>query len=71
MVQPTVVHTTVPVHQVIHKSAHFSEPTSLTPVSLTDFQQHGGHLQGREPHETTYTGKPHETEAASYLYDSS
>lgn len=75
VVQPTVVHTTIPVHEIHHKQARFTPATHLPPVSLEDFKRHGGTLGGREAYHDEYLGEPRSDSgekpdnAAERLYD--
>jgi len=47
-VQPVVVHTTVPVHEIIHNEAQHHTASALPAMSLADFQAKGGVLDGRD-----------------------
>ncbi|KAK3389396.1 hypothetical protein B0H63DRAFT_463559, partial [Podospora didyma] len=45
-IQPEVVHTTVPIHEVHHEKATHHGTTTLPPVNVNDYQKQGGSLQG-------------------------
>jgi hypothetical protein len=46
VIQPEVVHTTVPIHEVHHESAKHHGTSTLPAVSLSEFKQQGGVLEG-------------------------
>jgi len=48
VIQPEVVHTTVPVHEVHHLAASHHPTTNLPPVSMNEFKKQGGTLSGSE-----------------------
>jgi len=58
VVQPNVVHTTVPIHEVHHDEAKHHGTTSLPPVSMADFQKQGGVLGGRGERTDAFEGCP-------------
>ncbi|KAF2869792.1 hypothetical protein BDV95DRAFT_546987 [Massariosphaeria phaeospora] len=58
VIQPTVVHTTVPIHEVHHESAKHHQTSELPPVSLDEFKQRGGVLGGREERYDEFEGAP-------------
>merc|ERR1712193_412636 len=47
-VEPHVVHTTVPIHEVHHNAAQQHSTSALPAVSMSDFKKQGGVLSGRE-----------------------
>lgn len=58
-VEPHVVHTTVPIHEVHHNEAHHHASTALPPVSMDEFKKQGGTLGGREERHTRHeAGEP-------------
>jgi len=57
-VEPHVVHTTVPVHEVHHNAAQHHSASSLPPVSIDDFKKQGGSLTGREERHDHFPGEP-------------
>ncbi|KAF2202120.1 hypothetical protein GQ43DRAFT_369834 [Delitschia confertaspora ATCC 74209] len=57
-VQPTVVHTTVPIHETHHQAAKHHGATELPPVTMDEFKQKGGVLGGREEHYDGFEGEP-------------
>ena len=58
VIQPSVVHTTIPIHETHHHHAHYAAATSLPPVSMSDFKAHGGSLDPRQPFRDQYQGEP-------------
>lgn len=57
-VQPSVVHTTVPVHEVHHNEAKHHTASALPAVSMAEFQKQGGTLGGREERTDAFAGEP-------------
>ncbi|TVY13772.1 hypothetical protein LARI1_G007928 [Lachnellula arida] len=57
-IQPSVVHTTVPVHEVHQNEAKHHTASQLPPVSMSEFQSQGGHLGGREERTDAFAGEP-------------
>lgn len=57
-IEPHVVHTTVPVHEVHHNAAQHHATSALPAVSLADFQKQGGVLSGREERYDGFQGEP-------------
>jgi len=57
-VQPSVVHTTVPVHEVHHNEAKHHTASALPAVSMEEFKRQGGHLSGREERSDAFAGEP-------------
>ena len=57
-IEPHVVHTTVPIHEVHHNAAHHHSASALPPVSMDDFKQQGGSLGGREERSDFFKGEP-------------
>ncbi|KAI9822949.1 MAG: hypothetical protein M1826_000331 [Phylliscum demangeonii] len=58
VIQPSVVHTTVPIHEVHHNEAKHHAVSALPAVSLSEFQRHGGTLSGREERIDGFEGEP-------------
>jgi hypothetical protein len=58
VIQPSVVHTTVPVHEIHHKEAKHHATSALTPVSWSEFKAQGGTLSGREERVDHFDGEP-------------
>lgn len=56
--QPSVVHTTQPVHEVHHNEAKHHGATTLPAVSMGEFQSKGGALGGSEAHHDAFAGAP-------------
>lgn len=57
-IQPSVVHTTVPIHEVHQNEAKHHTATSLPAVTMEDFKRQGGHLSGREERTDAFGGEP-------------
>lgn len=57
-VQPSVVHTTVPVHEVHQNEAKHHTATSLPAVTMDEFKRAGGSLTGREERTDAFGGEP-------------
>jgi len=58
VIAPTVVHTTVPIHEVHHNAAQHHATSALPAVSLADFKRQGGVLTGREERYDGFEGEP-------------
>jgi len=58
VIAPTVVHTTVPIHEVHHNAAQHHATSALPAVSLADFKRQGGVLSGREERYDGFEGEP-------------
>eukprot|EP00918_Siedleckia_nematoides_P010334 GHVU01022561.1.p1 GENE.GHVU01022561.1~~GHVU01022561.1.p1 ORF type:complete len:271 (+),score=47.53 GHVU01022561.1:102-914(+) len=57
-VQPTVVHTTVPIHEVHQNEAKHHNATHLPPVTLKEFEKNIGSVNGREERTDAFAGEP-------------
>ncbi|KAL9638767.1 MAG: hypothetical protein Q9204_001368 [Flavoplaca sp. TL-2023a] len=57
-IQPSVVHTTVPIHEVHHNEAKHHTSSALPAVSMADFKKQGGSLTGREERYDGFEGEP-------------
>ncbi|KAL5407436.1 hypothetical protein PMIN03_007159 [Paraphaeosphaeria minitans] len=57
-IQPNVVHTTVPIHEVHHNAATIHESSELPAMTMSDFKQKGGVLGGREERYDGFEGEP-------------
>merc|ERR1712029_89887 len=57
-IQPSVVHTTVPVHEVHQNEAKHHTATSLPAVTMDEFKKQGGHLSGRDERTDAFAGEP-------------
>lgn len=60
-VQPTVVHTTIPIHETHHKKAEHHAATTLPTISMADFKSKGGafgHDTAAHDHHYKYEGEP-------------
>jgi len=58
VIQPNVVHTTVPIHEVHHNKATHHETTSLPTLTMDEFKHKGGALSGREERYDEFQGVP-------------
>lgn len=57
-IQPSVVHTTVPVHEIHTNEAKHHAASALPAVSMADFKKQGGSLSGREERYDGFEGEP-------------
>lgn len=57
-IQPSVVHTTVPIHEVHHNKATHHETTALPAMTMEQFKAKGGSLHGREERYDEFEGVP-------------
>jgi hypothetical protein len=57
-IQPSVVHTTVPIHEVHHNKATHHETTALPAMTMDQFKAKGGALTGREERYDEFEGVP-------------
>jgi hypothetical protein len=58
VIQPHVIHTTYPVHEVHVNEAKHHTASDLPEVTLSEFQRQGGTLAGREELVDSFTGAP-------------
>jgi hypothetical protein len=58
IIQPQVIHTTVPIHEIHHNEPKHHAASALPPVSLADFKKQGGTLAGREERFDGFEGEP-------------
>ncbi|CAO2650700.1 Nn.00g019920.m01.CDS01 [Neocucurbitaria sp. VM-36] len=58
VIQPNVVHTTVPIHEVHHNKATHHDTTSLPAMTMDQFKAKGGALTGREERYDEFQGVP-------------
>jgi len=57
-IQPSVVHTTVPIHETHHKAAEHHGVSELPAMTLDEFKNNGGSLTGRDERHGTHAGCP-------------
>ena len=57
-IQPSVVHTTVPIHEVHQNESKHHTASSLPAVTMDEFKRQGGHLSGREERTDAFEGEP-------------
>eukprot|EP00388_Colpodella_angusta_P048235 GDKK01075536.1.p1 GENE.GDKK01075536.1~~GDKK01075536.1.p1 ORF type:complete len:264 (+),score=61.17 GDKK01075536.1:79-870(+) len=60
-IQPSVVHTTIPVHEVHQNEAKHHTATQLPAVSMDEFKRQGGSISGREERTDAFSGEPRAT----------
>jgi len=58
VIKPTVIHTTIPVHEHIEKEPTFHPPTVQPVMTMEEFLRAGGTLHGREERRDIFTGEP-------------
>lgn len=58
VIQPTVVHTTIPVHEIQYNEPKHHATSALPAVSMAEFQRQGGVLTGREERVDGFEGEP-------------
>jgi len=58
VIQPNVVHTTVPIHEVHHNKATHHGTTALPTMTMDEFKHKGGSLSGREERYDEFQGVP-------------
>ena len=63
-IQPSVVHTTVPIHEVHQNEAKHHSASALPAVSMADFKKQGGSLTGREERYDGFEGEPRAVSSA-------
>ena len=57
-IQPSVIHTTVPIHEVHHNKATHHSTTALPAMTMAEFKAKGGALTGREERYDAFEGVP-------------
>jgi hypothetical protein len=57
-VQPTVIHTTIPIHEVHQNEPKHHTATQLPALTMEEFKRQGGYLSGREEHTDSFDGEP-------------
>lgn len=58
VIQPEVIHTTVPIHEVHHQAAQVHSTTEMPTMSMGEFKKKGGNLGGQTEHTTSFEGRP-------------
>lgn len=58
ILEPHVIHTTYPIHEVHINEAKHHSASSLPEVTLAEFQRQGGTLAGREERVDSFSGAP-------------
>lgn len=64
-IQPNVVHTTVPIHEVHHEKAQHHSSSTLPAMTMDEFKHKGGVLSGREERYDEFQGVPKNIGAGS------
>ncbi len=57
-IQPQVIHTTIPIHEIHENEPKHHAASALPAVSLADFKKQGGTLTGREERYDGFEGEP-------------
>lgn len=57
-IQPSVVHSTIPIHEVHQNEAKHHNASQLPAVSMDEFKRQGGSLTGREERTDAFGGEP-------------
>jgi hypothetical protein len=57
-IQPAVVHTTIPVHEVHQNESKHHTTSQLPAVTMDEFQAQGGRLEGRSERIDAFAGEP-------------
>ncbi|KAF2223982.1 hypothetical protein BDZ85DRAFT_234114 [Elsinoe ampelina] len=68
-VEPHVVHTTIPIHEVHHSAAQHHSTSALPAMSMADFKKSGGTLGGREQKNDFFEGEPRSMHGHNPLSD--
>jgi len=70
VIQPEVIHTAVPIHEVHHNAARIHPTSTKEPVTMSEFQKSGSTLGGSGTRTNAFEGCPqgkgvHETSSSS------
>jgi hypothetical protein len=57
-IQPSVVHTTIPIHEIHQNEPKHHSASQLAAVTMDEFKRQGGYLGGREEHTDSFEGEP-------------
>ena len=57
-IQPSIIHTTIPIHEIHHHEAKHHAASALPAVSMSEFRAQGGSLRGREERVDGFEGEP-------------
>lgn len=57
-IQPSVIHTTIPIHEVHKNEAKFENQTALPTMTMDEFNQSGNSLGGSQRRKDSFEGKP-------------
>ncbi|KAK0740459.1 hypothetical protein B0T18DRAFT_331564 [Schizothecium vesticola] len=58
VIQPEVIHTTVPIHEVHHQAAQIHSTTEMPAMSMDEFKKKGGNLGGQAERTSSFEGCP-------------
>ncbi|KAH8808743.1 hypothetical protein F5884DRAFT_753261 [Xylogone sp. PMI_703] len=58
IIQPTIIHTMVPVHELHQREAKYHGITTLPPKTMEEYLSQGGSLTGRAERVDSFTGEP-------------
>ena len=58
ILEPHIIHTTYPIHEIHINEAKNHSASSLPEVTLAEFQRQGGTLAGREERVDSFSGAP-------------
>lgn len=58
IIAPSVIHTTVPIHEVHHNEAKHHAASALPAITMAEFKKSGGVLNGREERMDHFEGEP-------------
>lgn len=67
VIQPHVVHTVVPVHEVHHNTAQHHSTSELPPINMEEYKQQGGALGGRGERSDAFDGEPENIGSRHFL----
>lgn len=57
-IQPSVIHTTVPIHEVHNNEAKFEKKTTLPTMSMQEFKKSSASVHGTEHRKDSFDGEP-------------
>ncbi|MBE7180026.1 MAG: hypothetical protein INR71_02265, partial [Terriglobus roseus] len=66
-IQPTVIHTTIPIHEVHHNAAQHHAASALPAMTLEEYKRAGGALAGRAERTDAFAGEPKSVDGATLL----
>ncbi|RDW78174.1 hypothetical protein BP5796_06026 [Coleophoma crateriformis] len=57
-IQPSIIHTTIPIHEIHNNEAKFEKKTNMPAMSMEEFKKSGASVHGVERREDSFEGKP-------------